>query len=112
MDDETLAIEKIDALRGISEKEESFYRQNKQPQKKQSQKKTSNKYKKLFLKKFKKNLDNFEIDLIIKDGKNMLRFYSKKNHKEFFQDYDCICEILNFCPKEENQIGVNIDINV
>ena len=42
----------------------------------------------------------------------MLRFYSKKDHKEFFQDYDCICEILNFCPKEENQIGVNIDINV
>ncbi len=42
----------------------------------------------------------------------MFQFYSKKTHKEFFQDYDCLCEILNFCSNKKDTLGINIDISV
>ncbi len=39
MDDETLAIEKINAIKSLGNKKENFYKQNKQSQKKQTQNK-------------------------------------------------------------------------
>ncbi|OSS42146.1 hypothetical protein DESAMIL20_1699 [Desulfurella amilsii] len=109
-DDESIAIEKIDPIEGLGKKEESYYKHQKQPPKKQTPSKVS--YKELFVKRFQKNLDSFDINIVIKDGKKMFRFYSKNSHKEFFQNYDCLCELLNFCAQKEDQIGINVDINV
>jgi hypothetical protein len=110
MDDEPITIEKIHAVENLGEKKESYYRHQKQPPKKQTTNKVS--YKELFVKHFQKNLDSFDINIVIKDGRKMFLIYSKKTHKEFFQDYDCVCELLNFCDKETDQIGINLDTNV
>lgn len=107
MDDEPIAIEKIDAIEDLGKKEESYYRHQKQPPKKQTPGKVS--YKELFIKHFQKNLDSFDINIVIKDGRKMFQFYSKKTHKEFFQDYDCVCELLNFCDRKTDPIGINLD---
>lgn len=110
MDDEPIVIEKIDAIENSGKKEKNYYRQQKQPPKKQTLSKVS--YKELFVKRFQKNLDNFDINIVIKDGKKMFLLYSKKSHKEFFQDYNCVCELINFCDKKTDQIGINVDINI
>ena len=107
MDDEPIAIEKIDAIKDLGKKEENYYRHQKQLPKKQTPGKVS--YKELFIKHFQKNLDSFDINIVIKDGRKMFQFYSKKTHKEFFQDYDCVCELLNFCDRKTNPIGINLD---
>ncbi len=108
--DDDLVIEKINRINGLFNKQENYYKKQKQEYKKQPQKRLN--YQELFAKHFKGHLNNLDINVIIKDGKKMFRIYSKKTKKEFFQDYDCVCELLNFCENGQTQTGLNIDISV
>lgn len=108
MDDNDILIDKIEPIEGFLNQQEKYYKPQKNL-KKQTNKQT---YKELFLKHFKKDLSNFDINVVIKDGKRVFRIYSKQYNKEFFQDYDCLCELLNFCEQKENLTGINLDIKV
>ncbi|MGB9755517.1 MAG: hypothetical protein ACPLXO_01425 [Desulfurella sp.] len=108
MDDNDILIDKIEPIEGFYNQQEKYYKSTKTLKRKVS-KQT---YKDLFSKHFKKDLSNFDINAVIKDGKRVFSIYSKKYNKEFFQDYDCLCELLNFCEHKENLTGVNLDIKI